>query len=335
MGILNDVLAYKERRDAENNALGNAIPQAVAAFIQGRQQAVENQQKSMLMQIQAANAGFRIDGNQLVKDESLGGTKPVYGFDKTEGTLKKITDIPKDAVVQQTGQSNFGSASEEELSSVVDGMAKGTQNPNLTAYSRNDRTRLSALAEKRGINLNQFAGEYNATQKFLQTKNSIKQVQLRQGIDSVQQSVKHLRDLNEEFKRTGWTPANKAEIVLAMTGTNPAKREIATKYLTQLNVLTDEMGQVFMGGNSPTDRALKLAGEIFNKDFGFDQMNAALDTVDTNLQFRLNAMDSTEPSIVGGNVQNQNMVPRADSVDEDFSAMSREELQAMLAELEG
>lgn len=335
MGILNDVLQYKARKEAEEAQVANAIPQAVAAFIQGRQQAVENQQKSMLMQIQAANAGFRIDGNQLVKDESLGGTKPVYGFDKTEGTLKKITDIPKDAVVQQTGQSNFGSASEEELASVVAGMKKGTQNPNLTAYSRNDRTRLGALAEKEGVNLNQLAGEYNATKKFLQTKNSIKQVQLRQGISSVQQSVKHLREINKEFKRTGWTPANKAELALAMTGTNPTKRDIATKYMTQIKVLTDELGQVFMGGNSPTDRALKLAEEVFQSNFGFDQMNATLDTVDTNLQFRLNAMDSTEPSIVGGNVQNQNMVPRADSVDEDFSAMSREELQAMLAELEG
>lgn len=68
MGVLNDVLQYKARKEAQEAQVANAIPQAVAAFIQGRQQQVENQQKDMLLKINAANAGYKIDNGQLTLD---------------------------------------------------------------------------------------------------------------------------------------------------------------------------------------------------------------------------------------------------------------------------
>jgi len=71
MGILNDVLAYRERKEAENNAIGNAIPQAVQAFISGRQQAENNQFKMLAVQAELAGKGFKLTPEGIHRDESL------------------------------------------------------------------------------------------------------------------------------------------------------------------------------------------------------------------------------------------------------------------------
>lgn len=69
MGVLDSVLQYKARKEAQEAQAAQAIPQAVQAFINGRQQQIENQQKNTLMNIQAKQAGYSLgsDGS-LVED---------------------------------------------------------------------------------------------------------------------------------------------------------------------------------------------------------------------------------------------------------------------------
>lgn len=71
MGVLQEVMRYKERKEAQEAQVANAIPQAVQAFIQGRQQ----QQKNMIdmLQIDAGLAakGLRRTANGFERDTSL------------------------------------------------------------------------------------------------------------------------------------------------------------------------------------------------------------------------------------------------------------------------
>lgn len=72
MGILNDVLQYKARKDADREAQSNAIPQALMAYQQAKQQSQDNMLKQLTVQATLAKSGFGItpDG-KLVRDTSL------------------------------------------------------------------------------------------------------------------------------------------------------------------------------------------------------------------------------------------------------------------------
>ena len=101
MSILESVLNYKARKDAEANQAANAIPQAVAAFISGRQQQVENQQKNMLLQIQAGQAGYKIDNWNLVADpNSLVASKNLLDTQYKKAAISKMEAYPAMAAAQ-------------------------------------------------------------------------------------------------------------------------------------------------------------------------------------------------------------------------------------------
>lgn len=73
MGALETLLNYKAQKEAQKNADINAIPQAIAQFQAGRQQASDNLIKSLTLQATLAKSGLRLGpGNQLISDPSLG-----------------------------------------------------------------------------------------------------------------------------------------------------------------------------------------------------------------------------------------------------------------------
>lgn len=103
MGILNDVLQYKARKDAEKEAQANAIPQALMAFQQAKQQSQDNLLKQLTVQATLAKSGLAIgqDG-RLVKDDSLNNltNKNVYAVDSF-GNLKSVGTVGSRDVVKQ------------------------------------------------------------------------------------------------------------------------------------------------------------------------------------------------------------------------------------------
>ena len=54
--------------------------------------------------------------------------------------------------------------------------------------------------------------------------------------------------------------------------------------------MTSELGNVYMGGNSPTDHALTLAAKNLSADWSEGQLRAALTLARTNLRIRANSI---------------------------------------------
>ena len=224
-----------------------------------------------------------------------------------EGKIDRVVTRDKDGNVSVRYQSKerggglFGSTvNEEEVEQITEGIKGGRLSPRIRDYGLRASARIAASAERKGMNLTTMESELNAVQRWISSTNSVGQVRFRQVIDSLLGSLENLEKINEEFSRTGWTPANAAEILAARTGTNPKKRDIASQYLTQIKQIQAELGQVFMGGNSPTDRALKLAESSINENFGYDQMKSVLATIKDNVRFRANAIDNSGPQLFGG-----------------------------------
>jgi len=93
---------------------------------------------------------------------------------------------------------------------------------------------------------------------------------------------------------------NKKELgLLAKTGNTTA-----SKFITQINLLTDELGSAFMGGaGSITDKALDLAKSVLNSNYSHDQLESTIDQLKTNLNIRLNALTSQNIVSPGGGIE--------------------------------
>lgn len=206
------------------------------------------------------------------------------------------------AMVKSGQRGPAGTTTDEEIQLASKGIKSGNVPPDISkTTSFRDRTRISAALEKSGFNLSQANSEWNATQRFLSSMNSEKQVRLRQAISSVKDALDGLEQLNSVLSRSELAPLNKAQLMIQANTGNP----LAVQYLGQINIIRDELAQVFMGGNSPTDKALNLAQETINKNWSPQQLQSAINNVRINLGYRENAINyasaqGTNPNGGGG-----------------------------------
>jgi hypothetical protein len=96
-----------------------------------------------------------------------------------------------------------------------------------------------------------------------------------------------------------------------------------------MTVLADEMGSIFMGGNTPTDRSLDMAQKLFRGDFNDTALKASNEQVKRNLGYRANAIESV--SAVGTKGTLSGTVAGGKKKEKSISEMSDEELQAIIS----
>jgi hypothetical protein len=248
------------------------------------------------------------------------GGQPAMPVDSSSSGIVPVSSSPADSTLRMgrtglnpnyimTGRGNMfqnagqqGTTTDDEIMSSAEGIASGRIPPNISqTVSFRDRTRVTAALEKKGFNLSEATSEWNATQKFLSSINNEKQIRLRQAITSVKDALGGLEELNTELSRGEVAPLNKAQLVIQANSGDP----LAVKYLGQINIIQDELAQVFMGGNSPTDRALQLAAKTLQSNWSTKQLQAAIDNVKINLGYRENAINyaavqGTNPGEGGG-----------------------------------
>ena len=144
---------------------------------------------------------------------------------------------------------------------------------------------------RQGYDLATAAQDWTATQKHLATLNGAQQTRLRQAISTASDSLGVIEDLATQWDGGKFPLLNKANLALAKAGGLGAKaQQIATNLEAQITDVTSELGNVYMGGNSPTDHALSLAGKNLSADWTKDQLLSAIKLARTNLQIRTNSI---------------------------------------------
>jgi hypothetical protein len=117
----------------------------------------------------------------------------------------------------------------------------------------------------------------------------------------VKQGIQGLKDDSSKWNAGGFAPLNAANLKLALSGVyGQDAQKIAADFQQQASIIQDELGQTFMGGNSPTDKALGLAGQVFDTSWSDETLQGALDQLDTNLGYRLNAINTPTIGGLGG-----------------------------------
>lgn len=184
----------------------------------------------------------------------------------------------------------------------------GTQpppNPTTGSISKSKGNVLAILA-KAGYDVTKGWLDFKATEKFVISSNSPQQVRMRQAEQSVEQSLPALQakvdKLSQDGAMSGFKFVNKASLNAAVNGLyGSAVAQDAQAVVGQLALVTDELGQTFMGGNSPTDSAFDLAKGVLSSDFTAEQFKTQIDLIKENLQYRKNSWSSA--GIVGADGQ--------------------------------
>ena len=234
------------------------------------------------------------EGQPVFKEGVVNGQLRILVWDKKTGGF-----VPTNA--SPTPGESPSSAQQEDVDSIVDGIISGDLPPQLKGLYRLAGPVQAGLA-RRGYNLSEAALDWLATNKYLGAANGVKQTTLRQAVETAYHSLDVIEDLSKQWKAGPFQKFNKAELVAAQNGLmGPEAAGIANALMAQIADVTAELGQVYMGGNSPTDHALELAASNLSADWSMETLKKMLDQSRTNLMIRRNSMRSSEPVGTGAN----------------------------------
>src|SRR6266851_350777 len=172
----------------------------------------------------------------------------------------RVKPIPPQANV--TIQQNASDAKD-----IADSIQRGEQPPDVKGLYRLAGPVRAELA-KQGYDLTTANLDWQATQKHTATMNNSKFTALRTSITTASESLDVLDDLAKKWDAGRFALLNKASLKLAKGGVyGKEAASIATQLEGQITDVTSELGNVYMGGNSPTDHALQLAGKNLSADW--------------------------------------------------------------------
>lgn len=184
---------------------------------------------------------------------------------------------------------------------IADAIESGLQPPDLKGLYRFAAPVKAELA-RRGYDQSTALLDWNATQRYLNTLNGQQQTRLRQATQTAFESLDVIDSLAQQWdnlravKGSNLGPLNRAELTAAKNGAyGQDAASVAHQLEAQISDLTSELGNVYMGGNTPTDHSLQLAGRNLSADWSAQTLKDMTKLARTNLKIRLNSMQTIGP----------------------------------------
>lgn len=218
------------------------------------------------------------------------------------------------------GQGLTGNAQNEQTNAheTALGIADGTTSPEVLLSSRATAQGMALQAElhKMGVDANKITREWGATKRAIAALNSTQQLRLAETINKASASLDKLDELNTEWSknatRWGIKVVNRASLAAAQNGLyGQEAASVAQRLSAQISDVTSELGQSIMGGNSPTDHALKLAATNLSTDWTQKVLADSIKQVRYNLNLAQNARNEILQGLGVTSTQVQVPVPSA------------------------
>lgn len=216
-----------------------------------------------------------------------------------------LTATPEDQAKILAGRKAYGQADDRALTvtvpggtahdpkDIADAIISGDQPPTLQGLYRLGAPVRAELA-RRGYPLATAQTDWQATQKHFATLNGAQQTRLRQAVDTAAHSLDVIDDLAAKWNGGRFPLLNKVNLMAAASGAYGNEvASVAQQLKTQITDLTSELGNVYMGGNTPTDQAMKLAAQNLNAEWSAPVLKDMVKLARTNLTIRQNAIKNT------------------------------------------
>lgn len=300
--------AYQPFRDAaaqnaaSNN--GNFTP-GVATLIQSGQQVEKDQQAQAIEKMKADAAAKKEESAEKArldaqKDRDAAADKRASERDKAED--KRSTEREyhedirasnrerhEDARVQL--RSN-GTGDRDDVRENAAGIIDGSLPPDMTRFY-GKASKVEAELHRHGYNLVAAKRDWEAVTRHISTLNGPQQTRIMENVNALHEMIPKISDAYDEWQGTklpgGFRAYNKAALLAAsqVPGENGKK---AQNLITYINDAVSETGQIYMGGNSPTDHALQMAEKNLQGDWNPETFKSSLDILESNLAIRRNSI---------------------------------------------
>lgn len=192
---------------------------------------------------------------------------------------------------------------ETDPKAIAEAVQRGDLPPDLNQYSRYAKDQIASELAKMGFNLSQATTDWRATQKHIASLNSTQQLRLNQAVDALPEMLDTVEDLAKQWKAGRFPLLNRGNLALAKNGVyGKAAASIATQLESQIADVTGELGQVIMGGNSPTDHALELASKNLSGNWEEGVLLDAVARARKNVGIRRNSILNT--GVAGASADN-------------------------------
>lgn len=213
--------------------------------------------------------------------------KAAGGDSNAEAALKRLDQSKRE------GRPVINNMSGSDAKDIADAIENGDQPPTLQGLYRNAGPVRAELA-RRGVPLAKMEMDWKATQKYVSTLNGTQQTRLRQAVSTASDLADKVDGLYQEYHSlvgdAGMKVFNKAGLAAAKNLPGRAGA-VATSLDAQIADLTSDLGSVYMGGNSPTDHALGLAGKNLSGDWNKETFEEGLKQIHENIKIRQNSMN--------------------------------------------
>tara|TARA_R110002020_G_scaffold145908_4_gene320229 strand:- start:21581 stop:23317 length:1737 start_codon:yes stop_codon:yes gene_type:complete len=207
----------------------------------------------------------------------------------------------------------------DELQGDVDayckGVAAGTMPPHMKGHrwSGDNVVRLNGCLSQQvdpdtgePFNMAKTVLRWEATSKQIQTLNGPQQTRLRQIGSSLIQSIQYTRGLVGAYEQlrtvnTALPALNQVTVKMAMAGVlGPQARDIVTELEAYITDIHTELSTMYRSGHAPTDSSLEKAEKNLQVWWSIPTMIKGLDMIERQMEFRLNAINMTPPTMGGG-----------------------------------
>lgn len=207
-------------------------------------------------------------------------------------------DQRRNAMLLLGGRGTGSASGESDITKIADAIEAGIQPPDVKGLYRFGAP-VRAELSRRGFDLTTANREWGAVQRHMSSLNGPQQTRLRQSIDFAYHSLDQIEDLYNQWQRVG--PASGLRLLnrgaLATAKQLPGEAgAIAQGLEGQINDLVESLGSVYMGGNTPTDNAFKLASANLSGNWNEETFKKSLALVRNNLKMRQNAMMNALPA---------------------------------------
>ena len=178
----------------------------------------------------------------------------------------------------------------DEVKLNVQAMKEGRQIPEINRMSTLG-VAIKAEAEAQGIDLAKLDLQWKAAARHVMSMNSDRQNRFQGLGTSVVNTIDRLKQTSKQMQLSGISGFNQAKLFyLEKFRGNTPEGQLAHQYISDVTTLKEEFAGLVTGGTAPHEAAFALANKQLNEDFGWQNMRAGLDEIQTLINFRLKAM---------------------------------------------
>jgi hypothetical protein len=206
--------------------------------------------------------------------------------------------VRHDKALEARARAAAGEGAGGDAKEIADAIKRGDQPPTITGLYKVGAAVRAELA-RQGVPLARMEQDWKATEKYMSTLNGPQQTRLRQDISTVSDSLDKVEGLYDEWEtlahESGYRKINHATLE-AMKQLPGRAGAVAQALEAQIADTTAGLGTIYMGGNSPTDHSLELAGHSLSSDWNDETFREGLKQAKENVKIRNNSIVNSKPA---------------------------------------